>query len=80
MLVTYEYGIIRKNCLHFRTPREISKRKIFKFKLFEAIFGPIIYFTTTGLQMVVTFVVPKTGPIQLVLVGLNIDIYSDTSI
>ena len=37
-LITYEYRIIQKNCLHIWTPREISNKKISKFKLFEGIF------------------------------------------
>ena len=28
-----------ENYLHIRTPREVSNKKIAKFKLFEAIFG-----------------------------------------
>ena len=39
MLITYKYRIMWNNCLHIRTPREISNKKISKFKLFEAIFG-----------------------------------------
>ena len=38
-LVTYEYAIIRKNCLHIQTLRDIPNKKISKFILFEAIFG-----------------------------------------